>query len=162
MSSQSIEAIANAMVAEGKGILAIDESSPTIKKRFDSIGADCTEENRRAYRELLIGGDATGGTSTVSGSVTVGSGGAVTVNGSTTIIDATAPGVASLDVNGGTFTENGGQVIVGDDAIVPQIRGRKIPHAGHALLELDMDRPADLLPGGGPDFDHRQAQLGPA
>jgi len=57
MSSQSIEAIANAMVAEGKGILAIDESSPTIKKRFDSIGAECTEENRRGYRELLIGGD---------------------------------------------------------------------------------------------------------
>ena len=57
MSSQSIEAIANAMVAEGKGILAIDESSPTIKKRFDSIGAECTEESRRGYRELLIGGD---------------------------------------------------------------------------------------------------------
>ena len=54
MTSQSIEATANAMVAEGKGILAIDESSPTIKKRFDSIGAECTEENRRAYRELLI------------------------------------------------------------------------------------------------------------
>lgn len=57
MSSQSIEAAANAMVAEGKGILAIDESSPTIKKRFDSIGAECTEENRRAYRELLIAGE---------------------------------------------------------------------------------------------------------
>jgi fructose-bisphosphate aldolase class I len=57
MNSQSIEAIANAMVADGKGILAIDESSPTIKKRFDSIGADCTEENRRTYRELLIAGD---------------------------------------------------------------------------------------------------------
>ena len=57
MSSQSIEAIANAMVADGKGILAIDESSPTIKKRFDSIGAECTEENRRAYRELLIAGE---------------------------------------------------------------------------------------------------------
>jgi len=57
MSSQSIETIANAMVAEGKGVLAIDESSPTIKKRFDSIGTECTEENRRAYRELLIGGD---------------------------------------------------------------------------------------------------------
>jgi fructose-bisphosphate aldolase class I len=57
MSSQSIETIANAMVADGKGILAIDESSPTIKKRFDSIGAECTEENRRAYRELLIAGD---------------------------------------------------------------------------------------------------------
>jgi fructose-bisphosphate aldolase, class I len=57
MSSQSIEAIANAMVADGKGILAIDESSPTIKKRFDSIGAECSEENRRAYRELLIAGE---------------------------------------------------------------------------------------------------------
>ena len=57
MSSQSIEAVASAMVAEGKGILAIDESSPTIKKRFDSVGAECTEENRRSYRELLIAGD---------------------------------------------------------------------------------------------------------
>jgi fructose-bisphosphate aldolase class I len=57
MSSESIETIANAMVADGKGILAIDESSPTIKKRFDSIGAECTEENRRAYRELLITGE---------------------------------------------------------------------------------------------------------
>lgn len=57
MSSQSIETIAAAMVAEGKGILAIDESSPTIKKRFDSIGAECSEENRRAYRELLITAD---------------------------------------------------------------------------------------------------------
>jgi fructose-bisphosphate aldolase class I len=57
MSSQSIEATASAMVADGKGVLAIDESSPTIKKRFDSIGAECTEENRRAYRELLIAGD---------------------------------------------------------------------------------------------------------
>ncbi|NIM29609.1 MAG: fructose-bisphosphate aldolase class I [Gammaproteobacteria bacterium] len=57
MSSESIETVANAMVADGKGILAIDESSPTIKKRFDSIGAECSEENRRAYRELLIGGE---------------------------------------------------------------------------------------------------------
>jgi fructose-bisphosphate aldolase class I len=57
MSSQSIETTASAMVADGKGILAIDESSPTIKKRFDSIGAECTEESRRAYRELLIAGE---------------------------------------------------------------------------------------------------------
>jgi len=42
------------MVAPGKGILAIDESLPSIKKRFDSIGLESTEENRRAYRELLI------------------------------------------------------------------------------------------------------------
>jgi len=57
MSRQSLETTAAAMVADGKGILAIDESSPTIKKRFDSVGAECTEENRRAYRELLIAGE---------------------------------------------------------------------------------------------------------
>ena len=45
---------ANAIVAPGKGILAADESSPTIKKRFDSIGAESTEENRRDYREMLF------------------------------------------------------------------------------------------------------------
>jgi len=48
---------ARAMVAKGKGILAADESSPTIKKRFDSIGVQSTEENRRAYRELLFTAD---------------------------------------------------------------------------------------------------------
>jgi fructose-bisphosphate aldolase class I len=46
--------IARALVAEGKGILAADESSGTIKKRFDSIGVESTEENRRAYRDLLF------------------------------------------------------------------------------------------------------------
>jgi len=46
--------VARAIVAPGKGILAADESSPTIKKRFDSIGVESTEENRRSYRELLF------------------------------------------------------------------------------------------------------------
>jgi fructose-bisphosphate aldolase, class I len=46
--------IAEALVAEGKGILAADESSGTIKKRFDSISVESTEENRRAYRDLLF------------------------------------------------------------------------------------------------------------
>ena len=54
MNLQALEATANAMVAKGKGILAADESSPTIKKRFDSIGAESTEENRRFYREMLF------------------------------------------------------------------------------------------------------------
>jgi len=45
---------ARALVAEGKGILAADESNGTIKKRFDSIGVESTEDNRRAYRELLF------------------------------------------------------------------------------------------------------------
>ena len=45
---------AKALVAEGKGILAADESTGTIKKRFDSIELESTEDNRRAYRELLF------------------------------------------------------------------------------------------------------------
>ena len=54
MTTTELETIAKMMVAEGKGILAIDESTPTIKKRFDSINVESTEENRRAYRDLLI------------------------------------------------------------------------------------------------------------
>jgi fructose-bisphosphate aldolase class I len=50
----SLEEIARALVAPGKGILAADESDGTIKKRFDSIGVESTEEKRRAYRELLF------------------------------------------------------------------------------------------------------------
>ena len=45
---------AKALVAEGKGILAADESDGTIKKRFDSIGVESSEDNRRAYRDLLF------------------------------------------------------------------------------------------------------------
>ena len=45
---------ARALVAPGKGILAADESSGTIKKRFDSIGVESTEDRRRAYREMLF------------------------------------------------------------------------------------------------------------
>jgi fructose-bisphosphate aldolase class I len=45
---------ASALVAEGKGILAADESDSTIQKRFDSIGIESTEESRRAYRDLLF------------------------------------------------------------------------------------------------------------
>jgi fructose-bisphosphate aldolase class I len=45
---------AKALVAPGKGILAADESSGTIKKRFDSISVESTEENRRQYREMLF------------------------------------------------------------------------------------------------------------
>ena len=54
MSAKDLEATAQAMVAPGKGVLAIDESMPTIKKKFDSINIESTEEKRRAYRELLI------------------------------------------------------------------------------------------------------------
>src|SRR5205814_3693107 len=52
--TQSLEEIARALVAPGKGILAADESDGRIKKRFDSIGVESTEDNRRAYREFLF------------------------------------------------------------------------------------------------------------
>jgi fructose-bisphosphate aldolase class I len=54
MDRQALEETANAMVAPGRGILAMDESHPTCKRRFDSIGVDCNESSRRAYRGLLI------------------------------------------------------------------------------------------------------------
>ena len=49
-----METTARALVAPGKGILAADESLPTIEKRFKSIGVPSTEETRRAHRELLF------------------------------------------------------------------------------------------------------------
>ncbi len=52
--TERLEDIANAMVAEGQGILAADESTGTIKKRFDSINLESTEDNRRDYREMLF------------------------------------------------------------------------------------------------------------
>jgi fructose-bisphosphate aldolase class I len=51
---EELRTTARAIVADGRGILAADESSGTIKKRFDSIGVESTEENRRAYRDLLF------------------------------------------------------------------------------------------------------------
>jgi fructose-bisphosphate aldolase, class I len=54
MDTTSLSATASALVAPGKGILAADESSGTIKKRFDSIGTESTETNRRDYREMLF------------------------------------------------------------------------------------------------------------
>ena len=54
MASHDLQETAKALVAEGKGILAADESSPTIKKRFDKIGVESTDDNRRAYRDLLF------------------------------------------------------------------------------------------------------------
>ena len=54
MSLKDLESIARAIVAPKKGILAADESNATIKKRFDAIKVESTEENRRRYRELLF------------------------------------------------------------------------------------------------------------
>src|SRR5262249_45596731 len=54
MGLEELQATAKALVSTGKGILAADESTGTITKRFDSIGVESTEENRRAYRDLLF------------------------------------------------------------------------------------------------------------
>jgi fructose-bisphosphate aldolase class I len=60
MFAQELEATAKALVAKGKGILAADESFPSSQKRFDGIGIESTEENRRAYRDLIITVDGSG------------------------------------------------------------------------------------------------------
>src|SRR5450432_3198375 len=54
MNTVELCAAARALVAKGRGILAADESTSTIKKRFDSIKLESTEENRRTYREMLF------------------------------------------------------------------------------------------------------------
>src|SRR3954466_14837344 len=52
--SERLEEIAAAIVADGKGLLAADESSGTIKKRFDAIGVESTADTRRDYREFMF------------------------------------------------------------------------------------------------------------
>src|SRR5262245_37491548 len=54
MDQHTLVSTARDLVAPGKGILAADESSGTIKRRFDSIDVESTEDNRRAYREMLF------------------------------------------------------------------------------------------------------------
>ncbi len=54
MSVQELAATAKAMVAEGKGLLAMDESTPTCNKRFEKVGIPQTEEARRSYREMIL------------------------------------------------------------------------------------------------------------
>src|SRR3954469_14035187 len=54
MNLTELNRVAEAMVAPGRGILAADESSSTIKKRFDAIGVENTEDNRRDYREMMF------------------------------------------------------------------------------------------------------------
>jgi fructose-bisphosphate aldolase class I len=54
MGANELHEVAQKIVEDGRGILAADESDSTIKKRFDSIGIESTEENRRAYRDMLF------------------------------------------------------------------------------------------------------------
>ncbi len=57
MDLQTLTDTTAALVEQGRGILAIDESTPTCNKRFDALGIPTTEENRRTYRELLVSGE---------------------------------------------------------------------------------------------------------
>jgi len=57
MNIDELKSVAKAIVTNQKGVLAADESNPTIKKRFDTIGLESTEEHRRRYRELLFTAD---------------------------------------------------------------------------------------------------------
>ena len=54
MRAQRLIATARAMVAEGKGLLAMDESTRTCNKRFEKVGIPQTEETRRSYRESIM------------------------------------------------------------------------------------------------------------
>src|SRR3989338_8026447 len=54
MNIDTLKTIAKQMVAPGKGIIAADESAGTCQKRFDSVGVECNEENRRLYRQTLF------------------------------------------------------------------------------------------------------------
>jgi fructose-bisphosphate aldolase, class I len=65
MNEKALHETARAMVADGRGILAADESTGTIEKRFKSVNVENSEENRRAYRDLLL--SAQGGEQYVSG-----------------------------------------------------------------------------------------------
>ena len=54
MTSRDLESVALMLVSEGKGILAADETTPTLTKRFDTLGIQSTEQSRRTYREMLL------------------------------------------------------------------------------------------------------------
>ena len=65
--SQDLESIAATLVADGKGILAADESVATLTRRFDAVGIQSTEQSRRAYREMLF--TTTGAAEFISGAI---------------------------------------------------------------------------------------------
>ena len=59
MTCHDLEGIALALVTDGKGILAADETVPTLTRRFDALGIESTEQSRRAYREMLFASPGT-------------------------------------------------------------------------------------------------------
>ena len=60
MSRHDLEGVALALIAKGKGILAADETIPTLSKRFDTLSIESTEQNRRAYRQMLFSASGIG------------------------------------------------------------------------------------------------------
>jgi fructose-bisphosphate aldolase, class I len=54
MTSRDLESVAQTLVSEGKGILAADETTPTLTRRFDTLRIQSTEQSRRTYREMLF------------------------------------------------------------------------------------------------------------
>ena len=60
MSRHDLEGVVLALIAKGKGILAADETIPTLTKRLDALGIESTEHNRRAYRQMLFSASGIG------------------------------------------------------------------------------------------------------
>ncbi len=73
MSAQVLVTLAKNLVADSKGLLAMDESNPTCNKRFAKLGIAQTEEFRRAYRELIVTTPRLG--ECISGAILLGDGG---------------------------------------------------------------------------------------
>jgi len=110
---------AAAMVAPGKGILAIDESTGTCKKRFDSIGVECTENNRRDYRHMLLSAPDLG--EHISGAI---------------LFDET---LRQSSADGVPFTQ-----IMQDNGIIP---GIKVDKGAHPLAGFEGEKITEGLDG---------------
>jgi fructose-bisphosphate aldolase class I len=119
MSSMQLVKTAQAMVAEGKGILAIDESTGTCQKRFDAIGVECTEETRRDYRGMLLSTPGLG--EYISGSILF----------DETLRQSTPDGVAFVKV-------------MQDAGIIP---GIKVDKGAHPLAGHDGEKVTEGLDG---------------
>ena len=119
MNSMQLVKTAQAMVAEGKGILAIDESTGTCQKRFDSIGVVCTEETRRDYRGMLLSTPGLG--DAISGAILF----------DETLRQSTAEGVPFVKV-------------MGDAGIIP---GIKVDTGAHPLAGHEGEKVTEGLDG---------------
>jgi fructose-bisphosphate aldolase class I len=119
MNSMQLVKTAQAMVAEGRGILAIDESTGTCQKRFDAIGVECTEETRRDYRGMLLSTPGLG--ENISGSILF----------DETLRQSTPDGVAFVKV-------------MQDAGIIP---GIKVDKGAHPLAGHDGEKVTEGLDG---------------